>query len=145
MKKTLLIVFTLFIKLTFVSAQTADEVAGKWQNGHGSEQIQIFKRSDNYFGKVIWLKEPNDASGKPKLDINNPDKNLQSQPIIGLEVLKDFSYRGNGVYRGGEMYDPKTGNTYNCVMRLRNKNILNIRAYYGLSILGRTATWTRVP
>ncbi|MEJ6982343.1 DUF2147 domain-containing protein [Pedobacter sp. P351] len=144
MKKAILTVFSLCIISTLAFAQSGDDILGKWKSGHGNGQIQIFKRGDNYFGKLIWLKEPNDPSGKPKLDIHNPSKELQTQPVLGLEVLKDFTYKGNGSYSNGKIYDPKSGNTYNCMMSIHDRDKLNIRAYFGLSILGKTETWNRV-
>ena len=55
-------------------------------------QVQIYKNSNGkYYGKIVWLKEPNE-NGKPKLDKHNPDEKLQKRAIMGLEMLKDFTY-----------------------------------------------------
>lgn len=134
----------LFLSPVISYSQTADNILGKWQSAHGSGQIQILKRGDHYFGKIVWLKEPNDKAGKPKTDINNPSEELQSQPIIGLEVLKDLEYKGNNTWSNGDIYDPKSGRTYNCQVNIISKDKLKFRAYYGISILGKTETWTRV-
>jgi uncharacterized protein (DUF2147 family) len=141
--KTVLLLFMLFTS-SLAIAQNPDEVIGKWQSAHGNGRIQIYKKGDLYFGKIIWMNEPNDESGKPKVDINNPNKALQSQPILGLEVLRDFIYKGDGLWMNGKMYDPKSGNTYNCQMSINEKDKLNIRAFFGLSILGRTEKWSRI-
>jgi uncharacterized protein (DUF2147 family) len=141
--KTFLLLLICFAN-SIAIAQSPDDVIGKWQSAHGNGRIQIHKKGDLYFGKIIWLSEPNDESGNLKLDVKNPSKALQSQPIIGLEVLKGFIYKGNGVWINGKIYDPKTGNSYNCQMSLPEQNKLNIRAYFGLSIMGRTETWTRI-
>ena len=144
MKKTVILSFILFFVSYLASAQSGSAILGKWQSAHGSGQIEIYKRNGLYHGKIIWLKEPNDENGKPKRDIKNPSENLRTQPIIGLEVLKDFSYKGNNMYSGGKIYDPKSGNTYNCQMSVIDGDKLNIRAYFGISLLGKTETWTRV-
>lgn len=125
-------------------AQAPNDILGKWQSAHGSGQIQIYKRGNLFYGKIAWLKSPNDKSGKPKRDIKNPSEALQSRPIVGIDVLKAFTYKGDGIWTNGKIYDPKSGNTYNCQMTLKEKNKLNIRAYFGLSLLGKTETWTRV-
>lgn len=141
----ILLVFSIVVASSFSAiAQTADDILGKWQSGHGNGRIEIYKRGDTYFGKIIWLKDPTDESGKPKVDIHNPSKELRSQPIIGLDVLKDLTYKGNGVWGNGEIYDPKSGRSYNSQLSLPEKNKLNIRAYFGISLLGKTETWTRV-
>ncbi len=104
-------------------AQNADAILGKWINPSGEGQIQIYKRGNLFFGKLAWIKEPNDeATGKPKLDVKNPDKSLQSRPILGLELLKNFKFDGDDVYEDGTIYDPKSGKTYSCKMTLNGNN-----------------------
>ena len=142
--KTSLFTLFIFIFSLQASAQSANDIVGRWQSAHGNGQIQIYKRGDLYFGKIAWLNQPNDESGKPKLDVNNPSKQEQSKPILGLETLKEFKYKGDGIWTNGKIYDPKTGNTYNCQITLPEKNKLNIRAYFGLNFLGKTETWTKV-
>ncbi len=141
--KTVLLLL-IFSVNSFAKAQGADDVIGKWQSALGNGKIEIYKTGDLYFGKIIWLKEPNDPSGKPKLDIENPSTEAQSNPVVGLEVLKGFIYKGNGLWTNGKIYDPKSGNTYNGQMNLKEQSKLNIRSFFGLSILGRTETWSRV-
>jgi uncharacterized protein (DUF2147 family) len=126
------------------NAQTADAILGKWINPSREGQIQIYKKGNLFFGKLAWIKEPDDkASGKPKLDVNNPDKSLQPRPILGLELLKNFKFDGDDVYEDGTIYDPKSGKTYSCKMTL-NGNKLKIRGFVGISLLGRSEVWTRV-
>jgi uncharacterized protein (DUF2147 family) len=60
-----------------------------------------------------------------------------------MELLKDFTFDGDNVYSGGTVYDPKNGKTYSCKMTL-DGNSLNIRGYIGISLFGRSVTWTRV-
>jgi uncharacterized protein (DUF2147 family) len=125
-------------------AQAGDAVLGKWINPSGEGQIQIYKKGNLYFGKLAWLKAPNDdASGQPKTDKNNPDKTQQSKPLLGLEILKNFKFDGDDVYEDGTKYDPKNGKTYSCKMTI-NGNKLKIRGFIGISLLGRSETWTRV-
>lgn len=133
----------LFLTKT-VCAQSADDIAGKWINPSGEGQIQIYKKGNLFFGKLIWLKFPNDeVTGKPKTDIKNPEPGMHTHPILGLEILKNFTHQENAVYEDGTIYDPKNGKTYSCKMTLA-ANKLKIRGYIGISLLGRTEVWTRV-
>jgi len=125
------------------SAQKADAILGKWINQTGEGQIAIYKKGDKFFGKLAWIKAPNDETGKPKTDVKNPDKALQSRPILGLELLKDFTFDGDDVYEDGSIYDPKSGKTYKCKMTLQGDK-LKIRGYIGISLLGRSEIWQRV-
>ncbi|MBK6374224.1 MAG: DUF2147 domain-containing protein [Saprospiraceae bacterium] len=58
-------------------------------------------------------------------------------------ILNNLIY-DDGEYTGGNIYDPKNGSTYKCYMVL-DGNRLNIRGYIGISLIGRTSVWTRVP
>ncbi len=135
---TLMLVFTSVL----IFAQS-DPIIGKWQNPSGEGRIEIYKKGEKYFGKLYWLKEPNDAQGNIKKDIKNPDKSLQSRQVQGLEILTNFSKDGN-VYQDGKIYDPKTGKTYSCKMTLQGTDKLDIRGYVGVSLFGRTESWKRV-
>ena len=141
-KKAVLIL--LLIVFSFSAwAQKADAILGSWANPNGQDHILIYKHGDKFFGKLDWIKFPNDENGKPKTDKNNPDPALRSRPDLGLELLKDFTFDGDDVYSGGTVYDPKNGKTYSCKMTLEG-NTLKIRGYIGISLFGRSETWTRV-
>jgi uncharacterized protein (DUF2147 family) len=124
-------------------AQQADAIIGKWLNSTGEGQIQIYKKGSHYFGKLAWIKLPNDEAGKPKTDQKNPDASLRGRPLLNLEILKDFAYDGDDVYEDGTIYDPKSGKTYSCKMTLSG-NKLKVRGYIGISLIGRTEVFTRV-
>ena len=147
MKKV--IVFLFFIASSFLlNAQSADDVIGTWKNGEGTGIIQIYKTtSGHYAGKIIWLKEPNDPeTGKPKLDKRNPDKTKRTNPTLGLINMKGFKFDSDDKeWKGGTIYDPKNGKDYSCKMWMtaNDKNKLEVRGYMGISLLGRTDTWTR--
>ena len=62
---------------------------------------------------------------------------------MGLVMLKDFKYDDNE-WTGGHIYNPSDGKEYKAYMKLRDKNTLNVRGYVGISLLGKTDTWSRV-
>ena len=144
MLKKFIGVFLLLIPLFSITyAQSADAILGSWVNPSGEDHILIYKKGTKFFGKLDWIKHPNDEHGNPKTDYKNPDKALQTRPDLGLELLKDFTYQGEAVYEDGTIYDPKSGKTYSCKMTLEG-NTLRIRGYIGISLLGRTEIWTRL-
>lgn len=126
----------------------ADKIQGVWLNEEGTAQVQIYRAvngsfAGKYYGKIIWLKVPNE-DGKPKVDKNNPDKSKQTTPLMGLLLLKDFTYDSDDKeWSDGTIYDPKNGKTYSSYMAM-DGNKLSVRGYIGISILGRTTVWTRV-
>jgi uncharacterized protein (DUF2147 family) len=124
---------------------TADMILGKWLNEDKDAHIEITKDAGKYFGKIVWLRDPIDTlTGKPKIDDKNSDKALQSRPVLGLEILKDFTFDGEDEWSEGTIYDPKNGKTYDCYMEIGVTGILKIRGYIGISWIGRTTYWTRV-
>ncbi|WP_113662722.1 DUF2147 domain-containing protein [Pedobacter nanyangensis] len=140
-KTSLLIAFIVFSLQLF--AQKKDDILGKWVNPSGEGQIEIYKRGEKYFGKLVWIKEPNDEKGKPKTDEKNPNESLRNKPILGLEILKNFEFDGSK-WQEGTIYDPKSGKTYSCKLTLKEPNQLSIRGYIGVSLIGRTEVWKRV-
>ena len=143
MFKNLCLLFV-FVNCTLsVFAQKKDDILGKWLNPSGEGQVEIYKKGDKYNGKLVWIKDPNDDNGKPKLDIKNPNSSLHSRPVMGLEILKNFVFE-DGKWTDGTIYDPKTGKTYSCNLSLKENGQLNIRGYIGISIIGRSESWKRV-
>ncbi|TJY68003.1 DUF2147 domain-containing protein [Sphingobacterium alkalisoli] len=136
MNKLIFTVCALLMSMTLF-AQANDPILGKWQNPSGEGRIEIYKKGDKYFGKLYWIK---DATKK---DVHNPDEKLRSRTIQGLEILTNFTKKGNN-YEGGKIYDPKEGKTYSCKMTVKGADQLDIRGYLGVSLLGRTETWKRV-
>ena len=137
---------TLLMAMAFcfaAQAQNADAILGSWANPNGQDHILIYKRGNKFFGKLDWIKVPNDESGKPKTDKENPDPALRTRADLGLELLKDFTYDGDNVYEDGTIYDPKSGKTYSCKMTVEGTQ-LKIRGYVGITLFGRTEVWTRV-
>ncbi len=145
MKKQL---FLLTIMLLFGSAAIAQSgrVLGYWLTEDEDSQVEVFQKADNqYYGRIVWLDEPLEEDGTPKVDDKNPDKAMHDTPIMGLEILKGFSYDASkNEWSGGTIYDPKNGRTYTAFMRLDGNNKLAIRGYVmGMRFLGRTTEWTR--
>lgn len=141
-------VLALFIALFAVSsaiAQEADQLVGVWEPSHGKARVKIEKIGEKYYGKIVWLKEPNDeTTGEPKTDKNNPDEALRENKLRGYRILKDFTYKGDGEYADGTIYDPENGNTYSCTIKMTDENTLDIRGYIGVSAFGRTDVWKRL-
>jgi uncharacterized protein (DUF2147 family) len=141
----LLIPFVLAnILQTAAQTREADLVVGTWLVQDKKAKIQIYQKSGKYHGKIVWLKEPDDESGKPKLDKENPEESLRTRPLLGLVMLRDFVYDEDREWEDGEIYDPKNGKTYSCVMTLsEDGKTLDVRGYIGFSFIGRTQVWTR--
>lgn len=138
--------FLVLLALTaFAPANNPDAVVGTWLNGTKKGHVQIYKQGGTYFGKLIWLSEPNDPdTGKPKTDFRNTDAAKRARPLMNLPLMYNFKYEGDNVWSDGKIYNPEDGKEYNCKMTLKDANTLDVRGYVGISLLGKTQTWTRV-
>lgn len=135
--------FFLFLMLAYsaVQAQDSEAIVGTWFNTEKDAIVTISRQGDEFVGKITWLKEPM-RNGEPTRDEKNESKELQQRPILGLEVLTGLRYK-NGSWKGGTIYDPKTGNTYSCELKLLSENALKVTGYVGFSWIGRTVEWTK--
>lgn len=134
----------IFILLIFGSlsatAQTADKIVSRWLNQEKDAAVEIYKKGNKYFGKIVWMQK--EDNGDIRYDDNNPDATLRKRRLKNADILKDFTFNGSDTWDGGTVYDPKNGKTYSCKMWMQDGN-LHIRGYIGFSLLGRTAIWTR--
>ena len=145
MKKNVLLVAVL-MGMSALAFGQANQVVGFWLTAEGDSQVEIFRKSDNkYYGRVVWLEEPLNDQGRPKVDDKNPDQSRHNTPIIGLELLRGFSYNDSKKeWASGTIYDPKNGRTYDCYMWFDDNNTLKIKGYVlGMRFLGRETTWKR--
>ena len=125
-----------------VLAQNADSILGKWYTAGEKAVVEIYKNGNSYCGKIIWLKEPKNENGTDKMDIHNPDESKKRRPVIGINIVEGFQYKGKNKWVDGDIYDPDNGKTYSCYMKLEG-NELKVRGYIGISLIGRTTVWTR--
>ncbi len=138
MKKAFYLIACMLWLTQWVVAQEPhkESVVGEWLSEDKDGKIQIYKQGDKFYGKITWGK----TSGRK--DTENPDPALRSQPLMGLVILKNFTFNGK-YWENGTIYDPNTGKTYSCTMKLKGNNALEIRGFVGISLLGRTTVWTR--
>lgn len=145
-RKSFLVSMLLIIPFSLLFSQNKkSDIIGIWLNQDEDAQVEMFERGGKIYGKLVWLKNPiDDDTGKAKLDKDNPDDELKKKPLMGLEILRGFTFDGKKEWKGGEIYDPKNGKTYSCYMVFDEKDKLKIRGYIGVSLLGRTTYWSRV-
>ncbi len=129
------------------SAADTPSALGNWLADEGKSHVEIFACGAKLCGRVTWIRDPLGPDGKPRTDVENPDASKRSQPIVGLEVLKDFvpddGYPGQ--WENGTIYDPEEGSTYKCTMTLQDANTLRVHGYVGIALFGKTQIWTRLP
>ncbi|ALD19919.1 DUF2147 domain-containing protein [Hymenobacter sp. DG25A] len=114
-------------------------IVGFWQPANKLGVLRIYEENGLFYGVVVGPISPQ------YLDAQNPDATLRTRDLLGTIILKSFRFDGKNAWRGGTVYDPENGKTYKCILRLRNANTLVVRGYIGISLVGRTVIWTRLP
>jgi uncharacterized protein (DUF2147 family) len=129
---------------------TEDGILGTWVMPEGVAKIEIYRCKEKYCGKLVWLKDPNfamddekDFAGKPKVDRHNPDPARRGEPVVGKQVLQGLTQNSAHTWNDGEIYDTKSGTTYQCKAVLTQQGTLEFRGFVGVSLFGRTSVWTR--
>lgn len=125
--------------LLFISVAVLgqDITHGTWTDRDKEGQFQFEIRGGKLYGRIISLK-----NGDLK-DSKNPDEARRNKGLVGLEFLKNFSPDGKN-WKGGEIYDPKTGKTYSASIKWAGPHALDVRGFIGISLVGRTTRFTRV-
>lgn len=145
--KNILILFAVIACAPLALSQgpesAAARILGQWLTAEGESKIEIYRcDSVTYCGKIVWLRDPL-KDGKPVVDDKNPEDSLRSQPVLGLELLRGFRYKGDDVWGSGKIYDPKSGNDYSAKMTLVDSTNLDLRGYVVIPLFGRTEHWVR--
>ncbi|GAB2942511.1 DUF2147 domain-containing protein [Hymenobacter coalescens] len=144
MKKLLLCLVMLLGIVGAASAQNLSPL-GVWTNSEKKATFEIYKCGNKLCGKIVSLTVPNDpATGKPKTDSQNPEPKLRNRPRLGMVFMEGFEYDEDNKWDDGKIYDPESGKTYSCYMKMLNANSMEVKGYIGFSLIGRSQTWTRV-
>lgn len=126
------------------------QITGVWNTEDNRAKIEIFSCGGHTCGKIVWLGQPlypagdkGGMGGKPRVDRENPNPELRSRPLLGLQIMEGFEYIGNNTWAKGSIYDPESGETYKCKITLISHRRLKLRGYVGIPLFGKTSAWTR--
>lgn len=119
--------------------------AGLWQPldsaGRPEGLIRIFETNGLFYGRI----EPSSPSDDRNARCTKCTGARHNQPIIGLVIMRHLKPR-DGEYVDGDILDPNTGRVYGCTVRLTDGgHELIMRGFLGISLLGRSQTWRRMP
>jgi uncharacterized protein (DUF2147 family) len=137
---------TLALVATVPAAAQAPSPLGRWLTDGGKSHVEIYACAPHLCGRIVWLREPANPDGKPKVDRHNPDAAKRNQPIVGLVMLWGFKPADGerGVWDNGRIYNPEDGDTYRSTLTLDGNGTLRVRGYVGVPLLGKTQVWSRV-
>lgn len=135
------IFLSIFLSCTHVAfGQTS--IVGQWKtidddSGKPKSIVEIYKKGDQYFGKVVKLfREPGEEQD-PICEECDEDDSRYNHKVIGMEILKNTRFEDDE-YVDGEILDPENGKIYSCKLWIEEDK-LKLRGYIGFFY--RTQTW----
>ena len=126
----------------------ADKIIGKWIANEGKNVIVlVYKHGTEFKAKIVWFDDSDDKA-RPmatRYDNKNPDKNLRSRKLIGLEVLGGLTYNAeDDEWRDVHIYDPSSDKEYSAKTWFTSEGMLKVRGYCPFEIFGQTMWFTKI-
>jgi uncharacterized protein (DUF2147 family) len=116
---------------------------GHWQtysDGKPAGQMETYLVNGQLFGKVTKVRPgrtPQDVCDKCSGEYKN-------QLILGMVIMRNFHPDGDD-WVGGTVVDPENGKEYKGKIWAEGNDKVHLRGFIGISLLGRTEVWTRIP
>ncbi len=131
--------------LAFISLgqNTPDDILGTWITIAGNCKIEVYKQSQEFKAKIVWLK--GDKNGmNDYIDEKNPDPALRSRKVLGMDVVNGLHYDNEeNEYVDGVIYDARSGKKWDSIAWLTADNLLKVKGYWVFKFLSETKTFKR--
>ena len=126
--------------LTAATTASAADITGLWATDSDNGRVQIYRCGDGICGKLV---DADQIRANPnQTDRYNKNKSQRDRKVKGLVLFSGYS-GGPKEWKGGQIYDPKSGDTgRNGKIRLVSDNALEVKGCLGP--ICRTKHWTRV-
>ncbi|MGD0632105.1 MAG: DUF2147 domain-containing protein [Terracidiphilus sp.] len=144
------IAVALFALVSMVAAhaqqlsEKLQNAVGHWQvvNSDGSPggKVETYLVDSKLFGRVTEVR----PGRTPKDVCDKCSGEYKNQLILGMVIMRNFHPVGDD-WVEGTVVDPENGKEYKGKIWAVGKDSLKMRGYVGISLLGRTETWTRIP
>jgi uncharacterized protein (DUF2147 family) len=136
------------LSLSAASALAQMTPVGLWRtvsdkNGEVSSESRIVDNAGVLSGKIERALSSNYKAGDKCVACKDDRKD---QPIEGLEFIRGVTKaEGKDVWEGGTILDPDSGTVYKVKLTpIEGGKKLEVRGFIGVSLFGRTQTWTRI-
>jgi len=113
------------------SQAASGDPSGYWYkpDAERESKIQVFKcgkGKTQLCAKIIWLKNPNDSTGKALHDVRNENPSMRGRPIVGLPLFTNMAQSAPATW-SGQIYNPEDGHTYSATLTLISRTEIKLR------------------
>lgn len=134
--------FVLIISGLFISSgyngRKEDKILGNWMLPDNLG-IEIFKKGDKYYGKIVNICGFNDGQKK---DIHNPDRSKRNDSLVGKVIISGLEYdQKSGEWINGTIYAPQKGLTLDLTIIKINGKTLEAKG--SKFFFSKKITWKR--
>ncbi|MBK0383189.1 DUF2147 domain-containing protein [Pedobacter sp. SD-b] len=147
--KTLLITFVMLFPRTEIKSALLQEnlILGKWISVKKNVIVDVYKENNLFRAKVIWFSDA-DNPAKPmatRTDWRNPDANLRSRKLLGMDILKNLTYKSSSKrWEDGLIYDPLSGREWSSVVYFNDQKQLEVKGYWHFEFISKTMIFNRL-
>lgn len=132
----------LVLSSTAFAQQKVKAPTGLWLTENQRSVIELYQCKEGQpllCGRIAWI-----IDGGMQFDTKNPDASKHTQPLCGMTILSGLKMDGPTYWSGGKVYKADEGDTYDASMTILSDNMVEMRGFMGISMLGKTQTWKRV-
>ena len=139
--KRLILVFIIFCPFIF-SEKNMNLFEGHWQTSSSIVLVKECNRELCAFIEKITTEDKDNF--KQILDVNNRNKSLRQRPLVGINLLQDFSYPDKNIkmLTNGKIYDPGRGRIFKSNLYILDNGNLKVEGCF-LRICGHEE-WSRL-
>lgn len=132
------------VGLAQAAAEKDHAPIGVWLTERGDSHIEIYPCGEALCGRLAWIEEPRDEAGDLLRDVNNPDPELRSRPLLGLQIMTGIVPAEEPGRWEGKVYNPEDGRTYDLTLLAVSEAEMIVEGCILFGLICQQQIWQRI-